>query len=168
LIDAALPPGAPGCRPSGCDNSSVGVVRLRREFSEVGPPFLFCSEDKTRQRAEWGRAMMAPAALQPVCFVPLSRGQGLGPAFPGRLATRRSRAVGQRRCCAAQRPRAQLCFVPSCLSTVTEGISRSWRAVPSRAVQAFALRQAWSLVPDAAINRGRGTPFLLQLPCSYS
>ena len=38
-------------------------MRLRREFFEARA-FLFCFGDKTCQRAERARAMMAPAALQ--------------------------------------------------------------------------------------------------------
>ena len=41
IVGAVHPPGAPGCQPSRCDNSSVGVVRLRGEYFEARAPFCF-------------------------------------------------------------------------------------------------------------------------------
>ena len=39
-------PGAPGCRSSGCDNSSVGVVRLREKYFEARAPSCFVPETR--------------------------------------------------------------------------------------------------------------------------
>ena len=50
----AFPPGTSGRLPGGYDNSSVGVVRLQKKYSEARTPFLFVL------------VMMASAALQPV------------------------------------------------------------------------------------------------------
>ena len=58
------PPGAPGRRPGGCDNSLVGVLRLRREYFEARAFLFVCSGDKTCPCAEAARATMAPAAQQ--------------------------------------------------------------------------------------------------------
>jgi len=129
--------------------------------------FSVCSGDETCPRTEGGQGDDGACCSAAGAFVALSRAQGLGLAFPGRLATRRSRAVGLGRCCVAQRLGFWLYFVRSHLGTITEGIFSLWEAAPSRAVQTFALRQAWSLMPGAAINRGREILFPLQLPCSF-
>ena len=87
------PPGAPGCQPSGCDSLSVGVVRLRGEYFEARAFFCFvCSRDKTRQRAERARAMMAPAAQQ---LVFLSRCPTLKASAPLSLVALRCAVQGQ-------------------------------------------------------------------------
>ena len=49
-IGVAFPPGVSERLPGGRDNSSVGVVRLQKKYSEARA-FLFCFGDETRQRA---------------------------------------------------------------------------------------------------------------------
>ena len=48
-------PGAPECGPDGCDNSLVGVVRLRGGYFEARAFLFVCSGDKACPRAEGGQ-----------------------------------------------------------------------------------------------------------------
>ena len=102
-------------------------------------PFLPCFGDEARQRAEQAMAVMAPAALQLVLL----------PRYPAFRVSALLSLVALQRAVRGQSASANaaplsvqgLSFALSRLGTVTEGIFRSWRAVPSWAVQAFALRQ---------------------------
>ena len=78
----------------------VGVVRPWGEYFEARASLFVCFKDKTCPRAEGGQGDDGVRCSAAGASVVLSRTQGLGPAFPGCLAARRSRAVGLSRCCA--------------------------------------------------------------------
>ena len=92
--------GAPERGPGGCDNTPVGIVRPWGEYFEARASLFVCLKDKTCPRAEGGQGDDGACCSAAGAFVALSRTQGLGPAFPGYLAARRSRAVGLSRRCA--------------------------------------------------------------------
>ena len=67
------PPGAPGRRPGGCDNSSDGVVHLRVEYFEARAFLFVCLKDKTCPRAEGGQGDGGARCLAAGAFITLSR-----------------------------------------------------------------------------------------------
>ena len=95
------PSDAPERQLGGCDNTPVRVVRPWGVYFEARASLFVCLKDKTCPRAEGGQGDGGACCLAAGAFVVLSLTQGLGPAFPGCLAARRSRAVGLGRCCAA-------------------------------------------------------------------
>ena len=90
--------GTPERGPGGCDNTPVGIVCPWGEYLEARASLFVCFKDKMCPRAEGGQGDDGARCLAAGAFVVLSRTQGLGPAFSGCLATRRSRAVGLGRC----------------------------------------------------------------------
>ena len=76
-------------------------MRLRVEYFEARAFLFVCLKDKTCPRAEGGQGDDGAFYSAIDTFVALSRTQALGPAFPGCLEARRSRAVGLSRCCTA-------------------------------------------------------------------
>ena len=67
------PPGAPGRRPGGCDNSSDGVVRLRAEYFEARALLFVHSKDKSCPRAEGGQGDGGTRCLAAGASIVLSR-----------------------------------------------------------------------------------------------
>ena len=86
--------GAPERGPGGCDNTPVGIVRPWGVYLEARASLFVCLKDKTCLRAEGGQGDDGACCSAAGAFVVLSRTQGLGSAFPGCLASRRSRAIG--------------------------------------------------------------------------
>ena len=107
------PLGAPERGPGRCDNTSVGIVHPWGVYFEARASSFVCLKDKTCLRAEGGQGDDGACCLVADAFVALYRAQGLDHGFPGCFVARRSRAVGLSRCCAAQRPGAQLRFISS-------------------------------------------------------
>ena len=70
--------GAPEREPGGRDNSSVGVVRLRRGYFEARASSFVCFKDKTCLRAKGGQGDDGVCYSAAGAFVALSRAQGLG------------------------------------------------------------------------------------------
>jgi len=162
LVKVVHPLGVPERGPGRCDNTSVGIVHPWGVYFEARASLFVCLKDKTCLRAEGGQGDDGACCSAAGAFVVLSRASGHRPWLPRLLCGApfeggRPEPMLRR---SASRGSASLYFVRSRFGVVTEGIFCPWSAVSSRATQASAFRQAWSLVPGTAINRGRGvSPF---------
>ena len=65
--------GAPERGPGGCDNSSIGVVRLRGGYFEARALLFVCLKDKACPRAEGGQGDGGACCLAAGAFIALSR-----------------------------------------------------------------------------------------------
>ena len=72
-VNAAHPPDAPECQPSGCYNTPVGLVRPREEYFEARASLFVCFKDETCPRTEGGQGDYGARCLAAGAFIALAR-----------------------------------------------------------------------------------------------
>jgi len=152
--------GAPGCRPSGCDSSSVGVVCLRGKYFEARAPFCFVlGTRRVNVLSGPGPRWRLLLCSRCVCHaVPCSRSRPRFPWSPCDAPFQGSRPAPMLRRSASK---GSALLRP----VMSQHGNRGYLSL----VEGRAVTGGPSLRPSTGLKLGalRETPFPLQLPCSY-